>query len=416
MRILVTGGRRLEGQVKISGAKNAALPILAATILSNDSITLRNIPVLRDVDTMLSVLNTLGIKVKKERNGEIYIDPSNLKYFEAPYELVKSMRASILVMGALLSKLKKARVALPGGCAIGPRPIDLHLEGLKRFGAKIDLEKGYIEAETHGLKGCYIHLEYPSVGATENLMMAATLAEGETIIDGAAKEPEIVDLACFLNKMGARISGHGTDRIRIEGVKELRGTIYKIIPDRIEAGTYVIAAAITKGDVTVSEMNPSHLWAVTTKLREAGVWIEEGESEVRARVLEKLRPVDVKTLPYPGFPTDMQAQFMALMAITPGRSIITETVFKNRFMHVDELNRMGAVIKKDGNFALIDGVESLSGAEVCATDLRASACLILAGLAAKGDTFVSGICHLDRGYERMEKKLAQIGAKIERIE
>jgi len=435
-RIIITGGERLKGKVRISGSKNAALPIMAATLLTNGVTTLSNIPRLRDVTTMARVLRTLGAKVKFEEE-RLEIDTTKVDHFLAPYNLVKTMRASFLVFGPLLAKLGRARVSLPGGCAIGSRPVDLHLRGFEELGAEVSMGGGYTQAnpvrsktleasaslvartsngvKRDGLMGAEIYLDFPSVGATENLMMAATLAQGKTTIENAAKEPEIVDLANFLNKMGARIKGAGTDTIKIIGVKELKGTDYSIIPDRIEAGTYMIASAITRGDVTLEGAKIEHLESLITKLHEAGVEIKDEEGAIRVRAKGRIKAVDVKTMPYPGFPTDMQAQFMALMSITPGMSIITETVFENRFMHVSELLRMGAEIKIEGSSTVVKGVKSLSGAPVMATDLRASAALILAGLVAKGKTEISRIYHLDRGYERIEEKLSNLGAKIERV-
>lgn len=413
-RIIITGGERLKGRVGISGSKNAALPIMAATLLTNGVTTLSNIPRLKDVTTMARVLRTLGAKVEF-RERELKIDTTNVDSFLAPYNLVKTMRASFLVFGPLLAKLGRARVSLPGGCAIGSRPVDLHLRGFEELGAEVSMGGGYTQVKRDGLMGAEIYLDFPSVGATENLMMAATLAKGKTIIENAAKEPEIVDLANFLNKMGAKIKGAGTDTIEIIGIKELKGTDYSIIPDRIEAGTYMIASAITRGDVTLEGARLDHLEPLVTKLREIGVEVIENEGAIEIRAKRGIKAVDVKTLPYPGFPTDMQAQFMALMSITPGMSIITETVFENRFMHVSELARMGADIKIEGASAIVKGVKSLSGAPVMATDLRASAALILAGLVAKGKTEISRIYHLDRGYERIEEKLSNLGAKIERI-
>ncbi len=413
-RIIITGGERLKGKVKISGSKNAALPIMAATLLTNGVTTLSNIPRLKDVITMARVLRTLGAKVEF-KEGSLKIDTTNVDRFLAPYNLVKTMRASFLVFGPLLAKLGRARVSLPGGCAIGSRPVNLHLRGFEELGAEVSMGGGYTQVKRDGLIGAKISLDFPSVGATENLMMAAALAKGKTTIENAAKEPEIVDLANFLNKMGARIKGAGTETIKIIGVKELKGTDYSIIPDRIEAGTYMIAAAITRGDVTLEGAKIEHLEALITKLHKAGVEIKDEEKAIRIKAKGRIKSVDVKTMPYPGFPTDMQAQFMALMSITPGISFITETIFENRFMHVSELLRMGADIKIEGSSAVVKGVKSLSEAPVMATDLRASAALILAGLIAKGRTEISRIYHLDRGYERIVEKLSNLGAKIERV-
>ncbi|MCK4648842.1 UDP-N-acetylglucosamine 1-carboxyvinyltransferase [bacterium] len=435
-KIVITGGERLKGKVKISGSKNAALPIMAATLLTNGVTTLSNIPRLKDVITMARVLRTLGAKVEF-KEGRLKIDTTNVDRFLAPYNLVKTMRASFLVFGPLLAKLGRARVSLPGGCAIGSRPVNLHLRGFEELGAEVSMGGGYTQVnpvrskkpeasasliartsngvKRDGLIGAKIYLDFPSVGATENLMMAAALAKGKTTIENAAKEPEIVDLANFLNKMGAKIKGAGTDTIGIGGVKELKGTDYSIIPDRIEAGTYMIASAITRGNITLEGAKIEHLESLITKLHEAGVEVEDKEEAIKVKVRRRIKSVDVESMPYPGFPTDMQAQFMALMSITPGMSIITETVFENRFMHVSELLRMGAEIKIEGSSAVVKGMKSLSGAPVMATDLRASAALILAGLVAKGRTEISRIYHLDRGYEKIVEKLSNLGAKIERI-
>lgn len=423
-KIIIKGGRRLTGKVKISGAKNAALPILAATILIPEKIILTNLPSLLDIQTMFEVLNELGAN-SEIGVGEVMVNTADLNKYEAPYEQVRRMRASAVVMGALLARFGKAYVPMPGGCNIGSRPINIHLDGLSKLGAKVDLEKGYVKLSAKRLKGAEIYLDFPSVGATENLMMAACLAEGETIIDNAAKEPEIAALADFLNKAGAEISGAGSDIIKITGVKELKSTTYRIIPDRIETGTYIIAAAITKGDILIEGAEFDHLHTVMTKLEEAGVIFEKEaylveaclvkDSQMRVHVKKELSPVNIRTMPYPGFPTDLQAQFMALMCLTEGMSVIIESVFENRFMHVGELCRLGADIKVDNHTAIVRGVKSLSGTEVNATDLRASAALILAGLAAKGETQISGIYHLDRGYEHIEEKLTKLGAQIKRI-
>lgn len=413
-KIIIRGGKRLTGKVKISGAKNAALPLLAATILIPEPITLTNLPSLLDIQTMFDVLRTLGVDF--EINGKAaVINTANLNKYEAPYEQVCKMRASAVVMGGLLTRFKKASVPLPGGCNIGLRPINLHLDGLRKLGAEIVVQQGYVKLSAKRLKGAEIYLDFPSVGATENLIMAACLATGETIIDNAAKEPEIVELANFLNKAGAQISGAGSDIIKITGVKELKSTTYQIIPDRIETGTYVIAAAITKGNIIFEGAEFDHLHTVVTKLEETGVVFEKKDSQMRVYVKKDLLPVNIRTSPYPGFPTDLQAQYMALMSITEGISVIIESVFENRFMHVGELCRMGADIKVDNHTAIVRGVKTLSGAQVTATDLRASAALILAGLVAKGETQISGIDHLDRGYEYMEEKLAKLGAQITRI-
>lgn len=412
--IVVRGGKRLSGKVKISGAKNAALPILAATILIKDTITLTNLPSLLDVQTMFEVLRALGAEFDIKTN-EVVVNTANLNKYDAPYEQVRKMRASVVVMGALLTRFGKANVPLPGGCNIGLRPINFHLDGLTKLGAKINIEGGDVKLSAKRLKGTEIYLDFPSVGATENIMMAGSLAEGKTIINNAAKEPEIVELANFLNKAGAKIYDAGTDTIKIIGVKELKGINYHIIPDRIEAGTYTIAAAITKGDIIIEGANFDHLHTVVSKLEEAGVIFQKVSEGMRVYVKKDLLPVNIRTMPYPGFPTDLQAQFMALMSITEGISVIMEEVFENRFMHVSELSRMGADIKVDNHTAIVRGVKALSGAQVNATDLRASAALILAGLVAKGETQISRIYHLDRGYEHMEVKLAKLGAQIKRI-
>ena len=414
-KIIVSGRQTLIGSVNISGSKNAALPILAACLLIPGENVISNLPKLLDIKTMLEVLKCLGAGIKAE-NGRAWIDASGISHYDAPYKLVRQMRASVLVMGPLLARFGKAIVPLPGGCAIGLRPIDIHLKALELLGAKIIMHDGCVEATASRLKGQRIYFDFPSVGATENIMMAACLAEGQTIIHDAALEPEIVDLANFLNKAGASISGAGTSKIEINGVERLNPVEYNVIPDRIEAGTYMVAAAITKGNVLIKGCIPSHLDAVITKLREAGVTITEEPDGVRVEMSKELASLSIKTMPYPGFPTDMQAQFMALMATTPGISIIVESVFENRFMHVSELCRMGADIKVDGHTALIRGVPSLSGAPVVATDLRASVALILAGLIAGGKTKVTEIHYLDRGYEYIEDKLSSLGAIIKRVE
>lgn len=414
-KIRVIGRRKLKGEVEISGSKNASLPILCATLLTNDKFVIENVPTcLRDINTMVAVLENLGCRVGV--NGkQVIIDNEGYRNTEAPYHMVKTMRASVLVMGPILGKMKEVRVSLPGGCAIGSRPIDLHLKGLEKLGAKVKLSDGYVELKVKKLVGNEIYLDYPSVGATENIMMAATLASGKTFIDNAAMEPEIEDLANFLNLMGAKIKGAGTKNIEIEGVEELRGCKHSIISDRIEAGTFMVAAAITKGNILIKKVNASHLTSVINKLREAGIRIEEEDGNLRVKVKNKLNNINIETAPYPGFPTDMQAQMMVLMATTKGVSRFTESVFENRFMHVSELNRMGADITVKGNTATVNGVSKLHGAEVMATDLRASAALILAGLAAKGETIISRIYHVDRGYENIEEKLKKLRAQIERI-
>lgn len=412
-KITVKGGNSLHGTVKVDGAKNAALPILAGSLLANGKSIIEDIPDLEDVRAMCEVLQSLGVDLEYG-NGKAVVKSDNVSGIEAPYELVRKMRASFLVTGPLLAKLGKARISLPGGCAIGSRPIDLHLKGFSALGAEIFMGHGYIEAAAKRLKGDRIYLDYPSVGATENIMMAAVLAEGQTFIENAAEEPEIVDLANYLNAMGARIKGAGTDLIKIEGVKELKGVRHQVIPDRIEAGTYMAAAAITRGDVLINNVLCDHLKSIVAKLKETGAYIEELPKGIRVKMNTRAKAVDVKTLPYPGFPTDMQAQMMALLSTAVGTSVIIETVFENRFMHVDELKRMGAKIKIEGRSAIIEGTESLSGAPVKATDLRAGAALVLAGLAAEGETQVNNAYHLDRGYANIVAKLRGLGAEIYR--
>lgn len=415
-KLVVKGGKRLVGTVKTSGAKNAVLPIIAASILGVTPSYLDEVPMLEDVHTISEVLKCLGLSVTNPKPNRLEIDSREITSCEAPYELVRTMRASFLVMGPLLARIGKARISMPGGCAIGARPIDIHLKGFEALGVKIDQGHGYIEASApNGLKGASIYFDFPSVGATENIMMAAALAEGTTILENAAEEPEIVALANYLNKMGAKIRGAGTNLIRIEGVKELHGADYTIIPDRIEAGTYMIAAAMTGGDVIVENVLPEHQKPLIAKLREAGAIVEEDIDRVHVVGTGKLKAVDIKTLPYPGFPTDMQAQMMAMMVVSEGRSKVTETVFENRFMHVVELNRMGAKISTEGRSAVIDGPSQLTGCDVRATDLRAGAAMILAGLVADGVTRIGDLHHIDRGYENIVDKLRLLGADIERI-
>jgi UDP-N-acetylglucosamine 1-carboxyvinyltransferase len=416
-RLIVTGGTKLVGSVKISGAKNAVLPVIAASLLANAESTLMEIPDLDDVNTICQVLEHLGAKVVKKEEETFLIDSSHITCCEAPYELTRKMRASFLVLGPLLARMGKAKISLPGGCAIGSRPIDLHLKGFEALGAEIVLGHGFIEAKApRGLTGTRIYLDFPSVGATENIMMAASLAMGQTIIENAAEEPEIVDLANMINAMGGKIKGAGTNIIKINGVKELHGAVHAVIPDRVEAGTYMVAAAMTKGNVLIENVIIDHLKPVVAKLKEAGVSIEEEDSGIRVIGGQQLiKAVDIKTLPYPGFPTDMQAQLMALMTIAYGASVITETVFENRFMHVDELKRMGAHIKIEGRSAIVEGVRTLTGAPVKATDLRAGAALIIAGMVAEGETEISCIHHIDRGYVRIEDKMNALGAKIRRV-
>jgi UDP-N-acetylglucosamine 1-carboxyvinyltransferase len=413
-KLIIKGGKKLAGDVTVSGSKNASLPIFVSTILAPGVHEISNVPFLRDINTTIKVLETLGARV--EGNGNVVrIDTTNVDNHEATYELVKTMRASVLVLGPLLARLGKARVSLPGGCAIGARPINLHLKGLAAMGADINLTHGYVEAKAKRLKGARINFDVSTVGGTEHLMMAAALAKGETILENAAREPEIVDLATVLTKMGALIDGAGTDTIRITGVKELGPVSHRVMPDRIEAGTFMIAAAITGGDVCISGMQLEHLDALVFKLQDAGVEIINKDNVVRVRGPRKVSSVNIKTRPYPGFPTDMQAQFMALMCIADGASVISENIFENRFMHVSELLRFGADIVVEGNSATVKGVKRLSGAPVMATDLRASASLILAGLASDNTTEISRIYHLDRGYEAIEKKLAGLGADIQRV-
>ena len=411
--ILIRGGKRLAGDVRISGAKNSALPILASTILGGGECVITNLPRVVDVLTMGKLLGILGAKVSHEGNRAV-IQVNAIESTEAPYDLVKTMRASVLVLGPLVARWGEAKVSLPGGCAIGSRPVNLHLAGLAKLGADISIEHGYITARAKRLRGARIYCDTPTVTGTENLMMAATLAEGVTTLENAAKEPEIVDLAEFLVKRGARIRGAGTDEIVIEGVRELHGGDHDVIPDRIEAGTYLAAAAVTQGDVIVTHCRPGHLEAVLMKLREAGANVQEGNDHVRLTMPEKLRGTDIRTLPFPGFPTDMQAQMVALLSLAEGTSVVTETVFESRFMHVEELRRMGANIRVEGNRLVVTGRKQLTGAPVMASDLRASAGLIVAGLAAEGVTHVQRVYHLDRGYERIEEKLGALGAEVQR--
>jgi len=409
----IEGGRPLKGSVTVSAAKNAALPALAAGLLTAEPLVFPNVPALNDVRTMVKLLETLGARV--QRNGsDARVQVERLTSDVAPYDLVSTMRASVLVLGPLIARHGSARVALPGGCAIGVRPIDQHLKGLARLGADIAIENGYVVARASRLKGARITTDLVTVTGTENLMMAAVLASGTTVIENAAREPEVGDLAALLTAMGARIQGAGTDRIEIEGVADLGGATHRILPDRIEAGTLIVAGAITRGDVTVTDLVPEHLSAVLAKLDECGVTLEVGPTWVRVRGAERPRPADIITSPFPGFPTDMQAQVMTLLGLADGQSRVSETIFENRFMHVAELCRMGARVETDGSTAVIRGVPNYQGAEVMASDLRASAALVLAGLAAHGPTNVSRVYHLDRGYERMEAKLVGLGARIER--
>lgn len=415
-RLIVKGGNRLVGTVKTSGAKNAVLPIIAASILGTSPSRLDEIPALEDVRTICAVLECLGIKVDASEPHTLKIDSREIASCEAPYELVRSMRASFLVMGPLLARKGYARISQPGGCAIGTRPIDLHLKGFEALGVKIEQGHGYIEASApEGMTGANIYLDFPSVGATENIMMAAAMAKGTTVLENPAEEPEIVDLANYLNQMGARVRGAGTNVITIEGVSELHGVQHSVIPDRIEAGTYMIAAAMTGGDVIIENVLPEHQKPLIAKLREAGALVEEDIDRIHVVGSGKLKAVDIKTLPYPGFPTDMQAQMMAMLSVAEGRSKITETVFENRFMHVVELNRMGANITTEGRSAVISGPAHLTGCTVRATDLRAGAAMILAGLVAEGATEICDIYHIDRGYEEIAAKLTRLGADIKRV-
>ncbi|WP_409227697.1 UDP-N-acetylglucosamine 1-carboxyvinyltransferase [Gudongella sp. SC589] len=413
-KILVEKSPPLKGTVRISGAKNAALPILAATLLGTEDIILEDVPKLKDVQIMCEVLESLGSKVEYLEDNVLKINSANITNYETKYELMSKMRASFLVMGPLLTRLGKTKNSMPGGCAIGSRPIDLHLKGFKALGATIDVDHGDIGAYADKLVGDIIYLDFPSVGATENIMMAATMAEGETVIDNAAMEPEIVDLSNFLNKLGADIKGAGTSTIRIKGVKKLGGAYHQIIPDRIEAGTFMVAAAISGGDVLVDNVINSHLKPVIAKLREAGCTVEEGSDSIRVIGNQNLKAIDIKTLPYPGFPTDMQAQFMALMTTLSGTSSVMETVFENRFMHVEELKKMGAQIRIEGRSAIITGVDEIKGAKVEASDLRAGAALVLAGIVADGTTEIGNIYHIDRGYDGIEEKFSNLGAIIYR--
>ncbi len=413
-RIIVEGGKRLIGEIDISGAKNAALPIMAATLLIEDTNTLTNLPDLRDIATFKTLLSHLGCVIK-DQDDSTTIDASRITTPEAPYELVKTMRASVLVLGPLVARCKRARISLPGGCAIGARPINLHLMGLEKMGATIKIEHGYVEATAERLRGSVIYLDIPTVTGTANLMMAACLADGTTVLENTAKEPEVVELANLLNNMGGSVAGAGTEKVVIEGVDRLHPVSHSVMADRIEAGTYMIAAAATRGNLLLKNCPIDLLEALTLKLKETGAEITVEEGGVRVIGNTPIRSVDIQTSPYPGFPTDLQAQMMALMTVASGLSVITETIFENRFMHVSELKRMGAKIKIDGRTAIVEGRPYLSSAPVMATDLRASASLVIAALIVDGITDISRIYHLDRGYERLEKKLAGVGAKIKRI-
>lgn len=418
-KLIIHGGHELHGRVKISGAKNAVLPIIAATLLAQDKpCVLDEVPYLNDVCTIAEVLRQLGAKVDFNRQQHtLFVDSTVLKTVDAPYDLVRKMRASFVIMGPLLARYGKAKISMPGGCAIGTRPIDLHLKGFEALGAEIEIGHGFISATApNGLKGTSIYLDFPSVGATENIIMAACMAEGQTILENAAQEPEIIDLANFLNIMGAKIRGAGTNVIKITGVPKLIGHNYTIIPDRIEAGTYMVAVAMTGGDIYIENAISEHLKPVIAKLNEAEVKIEEDIDGIRVSCNKRPKAIDIKTLPYPGFPTDMQAQFMAMLTIADGTGLVTETVFENRFMHVDELKRMGACIKVDGRTSIVEGVPSLNGCQVKATDLRAGAAMVLAGLVANGETEVSYIHHIDRGYDNLVEKLCGLGADICRVD
>ena len=413
-KFIIEGGKKLEGRVRISGSKNAALPVLVSSLLADGWSTYRNIPDLADIRTIKKLLANHGAQMEGE-GDTLRINGGNIASCEAPYDLVRTMRASVLVLGPLVARMGQARVSLPGGCAIGARPINLHLKALEAMGAEIDLREGYVEARARRLRGARIYFDISTVGGTENILMAAALAKGTTRLENAAKEPEVVNLADALQAMGARIQGAGTDVITVEGVESLKPCEVSVIPDRIEAGTFLIAAAITGGDVVLEGCNPEHLEALILKLQEAGISVEAAEGGLRVRGAPEIRSVDVKTLPYPGFPTDLQAQIMALMAVSRGSSVITETIFENRFMHVAELRRLGANIAVEGHNAVVKGVKRLKGAPVMATDLRASASLVVAGLVAEGKTTLSRVYHIDRGYQAIEKKLTALGASIQRV-
>jgi UDP-N-acetylglucosamine 1-carboxyvinyltransferase len=414
-KLLIQGGVPLRGEVRVSGAKNAALPILCASILTGDTLTVSNVPHLRDVTTTLSLLGQMGVEVLLDEKLGIALSAAKLHHRVAPYELVRTMRASILVLGPLVARFGEARVSLPGGCAIGSRPVDQHIKGLQAMGARIDIEHGYIHARADRLHGARIVMDLVTVTGTENIMMAATLADGTTVIENAAREPEVVDLAECLISMGARISGHGTDVITVHGVPALKGATHRVMPDRIEAGTFLAAAAATHGEIVLRDVRADVMDAVVQKLGEAGVQVACTTDSISVRPNGAVKSVSIRTAPYPAFPTDMQAQLMALNTVASGTAVITETIFENRFMHVQELRRLGADIEVEGNTAFVRGVGGLSGAGVMATDLRASACLVIAGLVADGETLVDRIYHLDRGYERIEEKLSHLGARIRRV-
>jgi len=415
-QLQIQGGIPLSGELEISGAKNAVLPIIVGVLLADSPVTLTNIPHLRDVTTSIELLATMGAAITVDERLSLEIDPTSINRFEVPYELVKTMRASILVLGPLLSKYGEARVSLPGGCAIGSRPVNIHLDGLRAMGADIRVEKGFIVARADRLHGAHIYMDVVTVTGTENLLMAAVLAKGVTVLENAAREPEVNDLANFLNAMGAQIEGIGSSTLRITGVDRLHGVHYRVIPDRIEAGTYLAAAVVTQGDVTLHRVDPSHLESVLLKFEESGAMIDVGADWIRCDMRgRRIKPVNIVTMPYPAFPTDMQAQFLVMNTLAKGVAQVKETIFENRFMHVPELIRMGANIAIDGNVAITQGVDHLIGAQVMATDLRASASLILAGLAAEGETIINRVYHIDRGYERIEEKLSRLGANIQRL-
>ncbi len=415
-KLVITGGARLDGEIRISGAKNAALPILASTLLADEPVTICNVPHLHDVTTTMGLLGQMGVRLVVDEKMCVEIDSSTINTFEAPYAWVKTMRASILVLGPLLARHGEANVALPGGCAIGSRPVNLHISGLEAMGATITIEGGVIRARAKRLKGAHLVLDQVTVTGTENLMMAATLADGQTVIENAAREPEVTDLASCLIQMGAKISGVGTDTLVIDGVKRLHGARYTVLPDRIETGTYLVAAAMTRGRIKLKDTDPHLLETVLIKLREAGAHIETGDDWIELDMKgQRPKAVDVQSAPYPGFPTDMQAQFTSMNVVAEGVGAVTETIFENRFMHVQELQRMGAEIKLRGNTVFCTGKEQLTGAPVMATDLRASASLVLAGLVASGETEISRIYHVDRGYDHIEEKMAQLGATIRRV-
>jgi UDP-N-acetylglucosamine 1-carboxyvinyltransferase len=413
-KIVIDGGRALRGKIKVSGSKNAALPIMAASLLTHGRSEIHNLPKLADIRTMGSLLENLGLKVQR-KSGKVRIGANGYQGFVAPYDLVKTMRASVLVLGPLLARRGKAKVSLPGGCAIGARPIDLHLKGLEAMGAKIRVEHGYVEAEAKRLTGATITFDQVTVTGTENLMMAATLARGTTVLENAAREPEVIDLARWLNSIGARVQGEGTSTISIQGVEALEGGKWRVMPDRIEAGTFMIAGCLPGSKVLIQGIDPEHVEALLVKIRECGARVEPGADGILITAPKRLKAVDISTAPYPGFATDFQAQFMALMTLADGSSVVRENIFENRFMHVGELIRMGANIKLEGNSAVIRGVKSLSAAPIMATDLRASASLVLAGLAARGITEISRVYHIDRGYEKIEKKFRKLGARVKRV-